>query len=523
MNRTTWTLGRTFGAAFATLILLLIIIAVASHVALVRTSAALTTIYNDRTVPLQQLSEVSRRIAQNRQLLTDATLRRQPEHAAQQLARVEQNVEAVTKTWAAYMASYLTPEEKVLAERTQAARARYLEGAIRPLSAALRKADFDGAQAVIERDVERLHAEVAGVLDELIALQVRVAAEEFQKAETTGEQTRWFDASLAVLSVVVGVIIAVTLTRRLIRQLGAEPAALAEAAERVARGDLGAADGPAPPPGSVMASMQTMRAGLVAIVAEVRGGAETIATASAQIAQGNQDLSSRTEQQASALQQTAASMEQLSTTVHQSADHARQANQLALGASGVAQQGGDVVAQVVATMRGIDESSRRISDIIGTIDGIAFQTNILALNAAVEAARAGEQGRGFAVVAGEVRNLARRSAEAAREIKTLITDSVERVGQGSALVDRAGATMVEVVGSIRRVSDLMGEINTASSEQSSGVSQIGEAVGQMDRVTQQNAALVEESAAAAESLRQQAVRLVDAVAVFRLEGAVAQR
>ena len=267
---------------------------------------------------------------------------------------------------------------------------------------------------------------------------------------------------------------------------------------------------------ALLQAMQDMQASLSRIVSEVRGNAEGVATASAQIAQGNQDLSQRTEEQASALEETAASMEQLGATVKQNADNARQANQLAQGASTVALKGGEVVGQVVRTMKGINDSSKKIADIISVIDGIAFQTNILALNAAVEAARAGEQGRGFAVVASEVRSLAGRSADAAKEIKSLITASVERVEQGSALVDQAGATMTEIVSSIKRVTDIMGEISAASTEQSQGVAQVGEAVGQMDQVTQQNAALVEESAAAAESLKVQAQQLVQAVAVFKL-------
>ena len=268
--------------------------------------------------------------------------------------------------------------------------------------------------------------------------------------------------------------------------------------------------------GRLMSALQRMQQSLVTTIQGVRGGAEGVATASAQIAQGNMDLSQRTEEQASALEQTAASMEQLGSTVRQNADNARQANQLAMGASTVAIQGGEVVSQVVETMKDINASSKRIVDIIGVIDGIAFQTNILALNAAVEAARAGEQGRGFAVVASEVRSLAQRSAEAAKEIKSLISASVERVEQGTALVDRAGATMTEVVTAIRRVTDIMGEISAASVEQSAGVAQVGEAVTQMDQATQQNAALVEESAAAAESLKVQALQLVQAVAVFKL-------
>lgn len=269
--------------------------------------------------------------------------------------------------------------------------------------------------------------------------------------------------------------------------------------------------------GHLLGALAEMQASLAKVVTTVRQGSEGVATASAEIAQGNNDMSARTESQASALEQTAASMEELSGTVRQNADSARAANQLAVSASTVAVRGGEVVAQVVNTMRGINDSSRKISDIIQVIDGIAFQTNILALNAAVEAARAGEQGRGFAVVASEVRSLAGRSADAAKEIKMLINASVERVEHGTALVDQAGATMTEVVTSIRRVTDIMGEINEASNEQALGVAQVGEAVKQMDEVTQQNAALVEEMAAAASSLKNQSSDLVDAVSVFKLD------
>ncbi|MDP2369883.1 methyl-accepting chemotaxis protein, partial [Rhodoferax sp.] len=271
--------------------------------------------------------------------------------------------------------------------------------------------------------------------------------------------------------------------------------------------------------GRLLQTLSDMQGQLAGVVTKVRHGAHGVANASSEIAQGNNDLSARTEQQASALEETAASMEQLNSAVRQNADSARQANQLALNASTVALKGGEVVAQVVQTMKGINDSSRRIADIIQVIDGIAFQTNILALNAAVEAARAGEQGRGFAVVASEVRSLAGRSAEAAKEIKSLISASVERVEQGTAQVDEAGATMTEVVRAIKRVTDLMGEISAASHEQSLGVSQVGEAVAQMDQVTQQNAALVEQMAAAASSLKSQAGELVAGVDVFKLSQA----
>ena len=315
-----------------------------------------------------------------------------------------------------------------------------------------------------------------------------------------------------------GAILGMLAARSITQQLGGEPEEVMAIASAVAKGDLSSRiHVPGGSQASIMGAMSAMQSSLQKVVGTVRQSAESVATASDQIAQGNGDLAARTETQASSLEQTASSMEQLGSTVKQNADNARQANQLAQSASTVAVQGGEVVAQVVGTMREINDSSRRIADIINVIDGIAFQTNILALNAAVEAARAGEQGRGFAVVAGEVRNLASRSAEAAKEIKQLITDSVNRVEQGTALVDQAGHTMQEVVASIRRVTDIMGEISAASSEQSAGVAQVGEAVMHMDQATQQNASLVEEMASAASSLRSQAQDLVHAVAVFKLD------
>jgi methyl-accepting chemotaxis protein len=262
--------------------------------------------------------------------------------------------------------------------------------------------------------------------------------------------------------------------------------------------------------------LDTMRKKLNTTIAEVRSAAEQVALASNEIAQGNTDLSSRTETQASGLQQTASSMEQLTSTVRQNADNAQQANALVTGASSIAGRGGEVMQQVVATMTDINGSAQKIADIIGVIDGIAFQTNILALNAAVEAARAGEQGRGFAVVASEVRSLAQRSAGAAKEIKMLIGDSVEKVGAGSTLVDQAGATMEEILHSVRQVTHIMGEISVASREQSSGIEQVNRSIEQMDGMTQQNAALVEQAAAAAASLREQSRKLTETVAVFRL-------
>jgi methyl-accepting chemotaxis protein len=303
--------------------------------------------------------------------------------------------------------------------------------------------------------------------------------------------------------------------------LGAEPARATELAQRVAAGDLSTAIALKPQDSqSMMAQLGLMQNSLSHIVARVRHGSEGVAVASAEIAQGNHDLSDRTEQQAASLEETASSMEQLGATVRQNAESARQASQLAASATQIAEKGGSVVEQVVSTMRGINESSHQISAIISVIDGIAFQTNILALNAAVEAARAGEQGRGFAVVATEVRSLAGRSATAAREIKNLIQTSLDKVEQGTVLVDRAGATMAEVVASIQRVADLMAGITNASNEQAAGVAQVGQAVSQMDQATQQNAALVEEMAAAAASLNTLAQELVHTVSVFTLNDKV---
>ena len=351
-------------------------------------------------------------------------------------------------------------------------------------------------------------------LEEMVRFQEGLMQESGAQATAASASLKWSIAVTTVIALVIAVFLAAWIIRSITRPINLA----VEVSRAVAEGDLtvqfeshGRNE-----TALLLSALKDMQTSLSRVVGAVRMNSDSVATASAQIAQGNLDLSSRTEEQASALQETAASMEELSTTVKQNAENASQANQLAMSASTVAVKGGEVVGQVVETMKGINDSSRKIADIIGVIDGIAFQTNILALNAAVEAARAGEQGRGFAVVASEVRNLAQRSAEAAKEIKSLITASVEQVSQGTALVDQAGATMKEVVASINRVTDLMGEISAASREQSAGVSQVGDAVGQMDQATQQNAALVEESAAAAKSLEDQARQLVQAVSVFRL-------
>ena len=329
-------------------------------------------------------------------------------------------------------------------------------------------------------------------------------------------------AFLSSLALVVGVFLVVgaiglVVSRSVLRQIGGEPTEAIAIMQKVAEGNL---DTPIPTahPGSMLDGLAQMVSALRKLVTEVRSATDSIATASSEIAQGNTDLAHRTEDTASNLQATASSMEELTSTVKQTSDSAQTANQMASSAADVAARGGEVVSQVVATMQDINASSKKINDIIGVIDGIAFQTNILALNAAVEAARAGEQGRGFAVVAGEVRNLAQRSAEAAKEIKSLIGASVEKVESGTQLVGNAGATMTEIVESVQRVTDIIGEIRSATSEQSQGIAQVNTAMNQLDQMTQQNSALVEQSTAAADSLREQAMKLTQVVALFRVNG-----
>ncbi len=370
--------------------------------------------------------------------------------------------------------------------------------------------------AMVDKDLRPLADQTLTALDALRQHMAQLLSASQQHSSSVAQTSKWILGACALIAIVLGLALAALVTRSIVQPVQRSR----QLAQAIATGDLthtleGAASDE---PGQLLQALGAMQRHLSGIVGEVRQGAEGVATASAEIAHGNSDLSARTEQQASALEETSASMEELNSTVSQNADNARTANQLALNAQKVATQGGAVVAEVVRTMKDINDSSRKIADIIGVIDGIAFQTNILALNAAVEAARAGEQGRGFAVVASEVRSLAGRSAEAAKEIKSLIDASVERVEVGSVLADRAGNTMGEVVQAIGRVTEVVGEISAASQEQRQGVAQVGEAVTQMDQATQRNAALVEESAAAAEGLKAQAVQLVNAVAVFRLSG-----
>ncbi|RTD94443.1 HAMP domain-containing protein [Variovorax atrisoli] len=428
---------------------------------------------------------------------------------------------AMDESWAAlqkkrteYAGLISEPEEREVFPVFEKLLAQY-ELEHRKIVAVSHTQDTDQASNMIRGKSQQLSNEMNAALDKLTKVNLAGAVRAGETADAVHQEARLWVLGLLVGSIALGLGLALWIARIVSRPL--EEAV--KVAQSVAGGDLTSRieARTTDETGQLLEALKGMNESLVKIVSEVRTGTDTIATASSQIASGNQDLSSRTEEQASSLEQTAASMEELTSTVKQNADNARQANQLAVSASEVAVKGGSVVSQVVDTMGSINASSKKIVDIIGVIDGIAFQTNILALNAAVEAARAGEQGRGFAVVASEVRSLAQRSAAAAKEIKTLIGDSVEKVEEGSKQVEEAGRTMEEIVGSVKRVTDIMGEITAASQEQTSGIEQINQAITQMDQVTQQNAALVEEASAAAQSLQEQAGSLVKSVSIFKLD------
>ncbi|MES2106138.1 MAG: methyl-accepting chemotaxis protein [Pseudomonadota bacterium] len=431
-------------------------------------------------------------------------------------ARFKDYVGELKKYEADYTALITVQEEKnIFAEYTALWGAYVAESD--KLAALAKEGKPKEAREVLRGESSRLNAEMLKRMDQLVKVNVDGGTAAYQLSEKIYSSSRTLIALVLAASIVLGMVLAYFIARVVARPL---QQAL-KVAQTVASGDLTSKIVPnsRDETGQLLQALKEMNASLLSVVGEVRAGTDLIATASSEIASGNMDLSSRTETQASSLEETASSMEELTSTVRQNGANAKQANQLSQSASEVAQKGGSVVSQVVQTMGSINESSRKIVDIIAVIDGIAFQTNILALNAAVEAARAGEQGRGFAVVASEVRNLAQRSASAAKEIKQLINDSVEKVDLGTRLVDQAGATMNEVVASVRRVTDIISEITAASQEQSAGIEQINDAIVQMDQVTQQNAALVEQAAAAAGALQDQASNLSRVVGVFKLDDA----
>jgi methyl-accepting chemotaxis protein len=511
-------IGARLGLAFSAVLALTIGLAFIGNLRLQQVGAAA----DDMDIAIRKLRLADNWLAASRtnRALSEARLRAADKQDLDMLGdRMKANSAGIAKTREELGKLVVLAEGKAMLAQIDGQRKAY--SAIRDQVFAAKQ---DGAEtAVVNRLIEQqMNPALASYENSVAQLgerQQRLFVEAQQRVNALTEDGQRMLLLFGVLAVILGGALAWRLTVGITRPLRQA----VDLADAVAGGDLSARVDVASrdETGELMSALKRMTDNLNSLVLQVRAGTDTIGTASTQIAAGNQDLSSRTEQQASSLEETAASMEELTSAVRQNADNARQANSMAQAASGVADRGGEVIRQVVDTMSGINDASRRIAEIIGTIDGIAFQTNILALNAAVEAARAGEQGRGFAVVASEVRTLAQRSATAAKEIKLLIEDSVQRVDAGGRLVAQAGSTMQELHASVQRVTDIMGEITSASVEQTAGIEQVNVAVTQMDQVTQQNAALVEEAAAAAEAMQEQARGLAEAVSVFRLakEGA----
>lgn len=530
MNLTTMKVGKRLGLGFALVLILLI--------AVTSLGISRMSLIQDRLEDIVNVSNVKSRliidmraIVYDRQVsLRNLTLLTDIDDMSKDLKKIDEQSKNYSEK-EAKLNEMLKGDSGSAAERTLLTKLKEKEKAAASLPNMARDLGLannaESATIALIKKIRPVQDEWYKVLDELVTLEDKQNAVVAEEAKSAFSNARNVLLMLGGLALLLGIVAAVIITRSLLKQLGGEPDYAADIASQIAAGDLsGIIDTNTGDTESLLAEMKTMRDSLVNIVGQVRVGTDTIATASREIATGNLDLSSRTEQQASSLEKTTASMKELTTTVKQNADNAREANKLAASASDVARQGGVVVAEVVDTMSSINESAKKIVDIISVIDGIAFQTNILALNAAVEAARAGEQGRGFAVVASEVRSLAQRSAAAAKEIKTLIGDSVEKVEVGSKLVGQAGATIDEVVSSVRHVTDIIAEISAASQEQSTGIEAVNMAIIEMDGMTQQNAALVEQAAAAAQSLQDQAGELAKVVSIFKLnagENAFANR
>jgi methyl-accepting chemotaxis protein len=495
------------------LLLAMVAIGIAGWFGLATVNTDMRGLYEDRLVALGQLDGVVRHVNRHQLMLAKA-ISAEPATLPAQMASIEKDIADAQLLWKQYSETSLTDKEVELVRAFQSAHAAFTADAIRPAIAAFRAHDLARATALVHGPVTTLYAVARRPLNDLIELQLNVGKATYEQSEVYYNSFRLGAAAAIALALLSGITAGIWLIRSVTGPLSQAVAA----AEQIASGNLAheIRVDTSNEMGQLLQALKTMSAALGCTVIKVRQSADTIATASSEIAAGNLDLSSRTEQQAASLEETASSMEELTSTVQQNTDNARGATALAVTASAFATQGADVVSRVVSTMGLIKDSSRKIGDIIGVIDSIAFQTNILALNAAVEAARAGEQGRGFAVVATEVRSLAHRSAEAAKQIKVLIGDSVENVDEGSRLVDQAGAAMRQLTTSVKEVSDLMAEIAAASEEQSAGIEQTNQAIAQMDEVTQQNAALVEQSAAAAASLQEQADVMVQTVGIFTL-------
>ncbi|WP_457807945.1 methyl-accepting chemotaxis protein [Kushneria sp. EE4] len=507
-------ISKQIGLGFLVAVVFLVLSGVLNSLSLRSVNDTMGSLYYDRVVPLKDLKVISDAYAVD---VIDAVNKANAGlmTAEESFQAVRSAHEVINSHWAAYMNTMLTPEEAAIAARAQALfvtandALNGVEQILQGMTGRVR-----GQLNAIDGPLYASIDPISDVIGELINLQLREAEAGMEHGASQYHQAMLGTLALALIAVLISVVAAIVITRGITRPLGQA----VEQARAVAAGDLSVSVEPRSRNeiGQLLMAQKEMVTGLARVVASVRRNAESVASASAQISQGNDDLSQRTMLQSSAIEQTSASMEEMGSSATQNADNAQKANQLTTSASAVAHQGGEVVGQVVQTMRDINDSSGRINNIVGVIDGIAFQTNLLALNASVEAARAGEQGRGFAVVASEVRSLAQRSAEAAKDIRALIDESVKRVEKGTDLVDRAGRTMEDIVSSIKHVSDIVGEISGASSEQNLAVGQVSQAITQLDEATQQNAALVEESAAAAASLKDQAHELVSVVGQFRL-------
>ena len=507
--------GTRLSLAFGSVVLLLLLISSVAVGSLQESQQTLDSITRSRYPKIVHTMELKASINQQAQFLRNAVIAgNDPVQAKQWLQKVDATVRHNSELIEKLQAEVSNP--KAIAQLNQMLATRKLYAQARAtVETLINSGKRQEAGDFLLHDLMDTQEHYISAIEALATLQEQFMTSDVSTADAGIAQAIHTTTGVAIAATLLAMALAILVTRSIVTPLQMA----ADISRKVSDGDLThhITVSRRDEVGQLLSALEAMQAGLTKVVTEARDGAESVATASEEIAQGNNDLSQRTEEQASALQQTAASMEQLSSQVNHNADNARQASALATSASVVAVRGGEVVGQVVGTMKEINASSSKIGDIISVIDGIAFQTNILALNAAVEAARAGEQGRGFAVVASEVRALAGRSAEAAKEIKNLINASVDRVTLGTSLVDQAGATMTEVVAAIQRVSDLVSEISSASAEQSAGVAQIGEAIQQMDQVTQQNAALVEEMAAAASSLSTQSDDLVRTVAIFKLD------
>ena len=503
-----------FSTVFA--LVLLTLIGAMGYVALGNTRVTLDELLQRQVSTMVEADKLRTSMAQVRRIEKDMIIDHNNTVKVSELKEHWKQALEQTRAQLSELSGQLKNErDAALSKQALASLQQYGEG-MAPIIEQIERAQIDGAAAGAYAERVKEHIEAADKHMQDLAAALR---QDMDAAKADLDSRTAVMSSALAGAIAVALLVMIPLTLFTVRSITGSLVQARDLAARIARGDLSndITTTQHDEIGQLVESMAQMQNALRVLVSQVHTATDNITNASTEIASGNLDLSSRTEQAASSLQQTASSMEQLTGTVKQSADAARQANQLASSASSVASRGGHVVSQVVATMDEINASSKKIADIIGVIDGIAFQTNILALNAAVEAARAGEQGRGFAVVAGEVRNLAQRSAQAAKEIKTLIGASVEKVESGAKLVQNAGSTMTEIVASVQRVSDIIGEITAATAEQSSGIGQVNTAVTQLDQMTQQNAALVEESAAAAESLKEQAYKLAEVVSAFKLK------